>query len=103
MIGFIREVENYSVIVSSAATIELLIALEFSLFLIYHKLLFLTDLILSLEYSDKYLFVCLFQLNMQEGMEGNPMAGTMKKFSRGLAVMTVPFTASFPKVHNYNF
>jgi len=35
---------------------------------------------------------------MQEGMEGNPMAGTMKIFFRGLAVMTVPFTASFPKV-----
>lgn len=37
-------------------------------------------------------------MNMQEGMEGNPMAGTMKKFSRILAFLTVPFTMSFPKV-----
>ncbi|KAH7550139.1 hypothetical protein JRO89_XS13G0141300 [Xanthoceras sorbifolium] len=35
--------------------------------------------------------------NMQEGMEGNPMAGTMKNFSRGLAVLSVPFTMNFPK------
>lgn len=31
-------------------------------------------------------------------MEGNPAAGTMKNVSRGLAVLTVPFTMSFPKV-----
>jgi len=31
-------------------------------------------------------------------MEGNPVAGTMKNVSRGLAVLTVPFTMSFPKV-----
>ncbi|ONK79839.1 uncharacterized protein A4U43_C01F10650 [Asparagus officinalis] len=42
-------------------------------------------------------FLATVELNMQEGMEGNPMAGTMKKFSRGLAVVTIPFTASFPK------
>lgn len=35
---------------------------------------------------------------MQEGMEGNPIAGTMKNVSRGIAVLTVPFTMSFPKV-----
>ena len=35
---------------------------------------------------------------MQEGMEGNPVAGTMKNVSRGLAVLTVPFTMGFPKV-----
>jgi len=35
---------------------------------------------------------------MQEGMEGNPAAGTMKKVSRVLAVLTVPFTMGFPKV-----
>jgi YidC/Oxa1 family membrane protein insertase len=35
---------------------------------------------------------------MQEGMEGNPVASTMKNVSRGLAVLTVPFTMSFPKV-----
>ena len=38
------------------------------------------------------------QCNMQEGLEGNPVAGTMKNVSRGLAVLTVPFTMSFPKV-----
>lgn len=42
-------------------------------------------------------FLATVELNMQEGMEGNPMAGTVKKFSRGMAVLTVPFTASFPK------
>lgn len=42
-------------------------------------------------------FLATVELNMQEGMEGNPMLKTMKNFSRGLAVMTVPFTASFPK------
>jgi len=36
---------------------------------------------------------------MQEGMEGNPVAGTMKNVSRGLAVLTVPFTMGFPKVN----
>lgn len=35
---------------------------------------------------------------MQEGLEGNPIASTMKNVSRGLAVVTVPFTMSFPKV-----
>lgn len=38
------------------------------------------------------------QCNMQEGLEGNPIAGTMKNVSRGMAVLTVPFTMSFPKV-----
>jgi YidC/Oxa1 family membrane protein insertase len=36
---------------------------------------------------------------MQEGMEGNPTAKTMKNFSRVLALLTVPFTATFPKVY----
>ncbi|KOM31081.1 hypothetical protein LR48_Vigan01g063600 [Vigna angularis] len=39
-----------------------------------------------------------FLITVEEGMEGNPVAGTMKKFSRGLAVLTVPFTMGFPKV-----
>ena len=43
----------------------------------------------------------LFQLNMQDGMEGNPMAKSMKKFSRFFGVMFVPFTIGFPKVCNY--
>jgi YidC/Oxa1 family membrane protein insertase len=37
---------------------------------------------------------------MQEGMEGNPVAGTMKNFSRVLALLSVPFTMSFPKVNS---
>ncbi|KAL9670668.1 hypothetical protein QQ045_008225 [Rhodiola kirilowii] len=42
-------------------------------------------------------FLITVECNMQEGMEGNPMANTMKKFSRVIAVVTVPFTMSFPK------
>lgn len=42
-------------------------------------------------------FLVNVEFNMQEGMEGNPIAGTMKKFSRGLAVLTVPFTMNFPQ------
>ncbi|MBA0685389.1 hypothetical protein Goari_013052 [Gossypium aridum] len=34
---------------------------------------------------------------MQEGMEGNPAAATMKNVSRVLALLTVPFTMNFPK------
>jgi len=41
------------------------------------------------------------ELNMQDGMEGNPMAKSMKKFSRFFGVMFVPFTIGFPKVCNY--
>ncbi|GAA0184902.1 transporter [Lithospermum erythrorhizon] len=37
------------------------------------------------------------ECNMQEGMEGNPAAKTIKNVSRGFAVLTVPLTASFPK------
>ncbi|KAF5186073.1 mitochondrial inner membrane protein OXA1-like [Thalictrum thalictroides] len=42
-------------------------------------------------------FLINVELNMQEGMEGNPMAGHMKTFSRVIGVLTVPFTMSFPK------
>ncbi|KAJ4976821.1 hypothetical protein NE237_001927 [Protea cynaroides] len=42
-------------------------------------------------------FLITVECNMQEGMEGNPVAGTMKNFSRIFAVLTVPFTMSFPK------
>lgn len=42
-------------------------------------------------------FLATVELNMQDGMEGNPMLQTMKKFSRVMAVLTVPFTMSFPK------
>ncbi|XVF53065.1 hypothetical protein PTKIN_Ptkin05aG0069600 [Pterospermum kingtungense] len=42
-------------------------------------------------------FLITVECNMQEGMEGNPAAGTMKKVSRVLALLTVPFTMHFPK------
>ncbi|XP_004505010.1 mitochondrial inner membrane protein OXA1 [Cicer arietinum] len=42
-------------------------------------------------------FLIVVECNMQEGMEGNPVAGTMKNFSRVLALLSVPFTMSFPK------
>ncbi|XP_061349435.1 mitochondrial inner membrane protein OXA1 [Gastrolobium bilobum] len=42
-------------------------------------------------------FLITVECNMQEGMEGNPVAATMKNVSRGLAVLTVPFTMGFPK------
>ncbi|CAA6656331.1 unnamed protein product [Spirodela intermedia] len=42
-------------------------------------------------------FLATVEFNMQEGMEGNPMASTMKNFSRILAFLTIPFTSTFPK------
>lgn len=42
-------------------------------------------------------FLINVECNVQEGMEGNPVVGPMKKFSRVIAVLTVPFTMSFPK------
>jgi len=42
-------------------------------------------------------FLATVELNMQDGMEGNPMAKTMKKVSRFFGVMFVPFTIGFPK------
>ncbi|KAL8521269.1 hypothetical protein ACS0TY_011705 [Phlomoides rotata] len=38
------------------------------------------------------------ECNAQEGMEGNPNAGTIKTVSRVFAALTIPLTASFPKV-----
>lgn len=35
---------------------------------------------------------------MQEGLEGNPAAKTMKTVSRVFAALTVPLTMTFPKV-----
>lgn len=61
---------------------------------------------LDLTTADAYYFLpCLtafsfwitVELNMQEGLEGNPAAKTMKNVSRGFAALTVPLTASFPK------
>lgn len=37
------------------------------------------------------------ECNMQEGLEGNPAAKTMKTVSRVFAALTVPFTMTFPK------
>ncbi|KAJ7973971.1 Mitochondrial inner membrane protein OXA1 [Quillaja saponaria] len=42
-------------------------------------------------------FLLTVECNMQQGMEGNPVGATMKNVSRGLAVLTVPFTMGFPK------
>uniref|UniRef100_A0A6N2M786 Membrane insertase YidC/Oxa/ALB C-terminal domain-containing protein n=1 Tax=Salix viminalis TaxID=40686 RepID=A0A6N2M786_SALVM len=38
--------------------------------------------------------------NMQEGLEGNPIAGTMKKVSRVFALASVPLTMGFPNEIN---
>ncbi|CAA2996829.1 mitochondrial inner membrane protein OXA1-like isoform X2 [Olea europaea var. sylvestris] len=37
------------------------------------------------------------ECNAQEGLEGNPSAGTIKNVSRGFAALSIPFTAGFPK------
>uniref|UniRef100_A0A6N2N3H0 Membrane insertase YidC/Oxa/ALB C-terminal domain-containing protein n=1 Tax=Salix viminalis TaxID=40686 RepID=A0A6N2N3H0_SALVM len=42
-------------------------------------------------------FLITVECNTQEGMEGNPAAGTMKNVSRALAAVSVPLTMSFPK------
>ncbi|KAG6769383.1 hypothetical protein POTOM_025014 [Populus tomentosa] len=42
-------------------------------------------------------FLLTVECNTQEGMEGNPAAGTMKNVSRALAVASVPLTMNFPK------
>ncbi|XP_030549617.2 mitochondrial inner membrane protein OXA1-like isoform X3 [Rhodamnia argentea] len=42
-------------------------------------------------------FLITVESNTLEGMQENPMAGTIKNVFRAFAVLTVPFTASFPK------
>ncbi|KAK9758068.1 hypothetical protein RND81_01G204300 [Saponaria officinalis] len=42
-------------------------------------------------------FLITVECNVQEGLEGNPMAGTMKNFSRIIAILAVPLTMGFPK------
>ncbi|KAG0462226.1 hypothetical protein HPP92_020702 [Vanilla planifolia] len=42
-------------------------------------------------------FLATVELNMQEGLEGNPTAKVMKNIFRVLGILTVPFTANFPK------
>lgn len=39
---------------------------------------------------------------MQEGLEGNPVAKTMKTYSRILAVIAIPVMMSFPKVSEFS-
>ena len=40
---------------------------------------------------------------MQEGIEGNPAAATMKNVSRVIAALTVPFTMSSQRYHHFLF
>lgn len=42
-------------------------------------------------------FLITVECNAQEGMEGNPAAGTVKLISRGFAVLSVPLTMNFPQ------
>lgn len=42
-------------------------------------------------------FLITVECNMQEGLEGNPAAVTMKNISRGFAVLSIPLTMTFPK------
>ncbi|KAL1203843.1 Mitochondrial inner membrane protein OXA1 [Cardamine amara subsp. amara] len=42
-------------------------------------------------------FLITVECNAQEGMEGNPMASTVKNVCRGFALLTVPMTSSFPQ------
>ncbi|KAF5460552.1 hypothetical protein F2P56_020416 [Juglans regia] len=42
-------------------------------------------------------FLVTVECNMQDGLQGNPIGSTMKNVSRGLAVLAVPLTMSFPK------
>uniref|UniRef100_I1P6V8 Membrane insertase YidC/Oxa/ALB C-terminal domain-containing protein n=1 Tax=Oryza glaberrima TaxID=4538 RepID=I1P6V8_ORYGL len=55
------------------------------------------DELLILPMLTSLTFLVTVELNMQDGMEGNPMLKTMKNFSRVMAVLTIPFTMSFPK------
>ncbi|KAL4570687.1 hypothetical protein LXL04_026347 [Taraxacum kok-saghyz] len=50
-----------------------------------------------LPFLTAFSFWITVEFNMQEGLEGNPAANTMKNVSRGFAALTVPLTASFPK------
>ncbi|CAH2057734.1 unnamed protein product [Thlaspi arvense] len=42
-------------------------------------------------------FMIMVESNMQEGLEGNPVAGTMKKFSRIIAVLSIPVLIGIEK------
>ncbi|CAH1415442.1 unnamed protein product [Lactuca virosa] len=55
------------------------------------------DTFYILPFLTAFSFWITVEFNMQEGLEGNPAAATMKNVSRGFAALTVPLTASFPK------
>ncbi|ESQ39291.1 hypothetical protein EUTSA_v10001727mg [Eutrema salsugineum] len=42
-------------------------------------------------------FLIMVESNMQEGVEGNPVAGTMKKFSRIIAFLSIPVLIGIEK------
>ncbi|OEL32399.1 Mitochondrial inner membrane protein OXA1 [Dichanthelium oligosanthes] len=42
-------------------------------------------------------FLATVELNLQEGMQGNPMGSKMKYVSRGMAFLSVPLTMNFSK------
>ncbi|KAG7575130.1 Membrane insertase YidC/ALB3/OXA1/COX18 [Arabidopsis suecica] len=42
-------------------------------------------------------FLIMVESNMQEGLEGNPVAGTMKKFSRIIAFLSIPILIGIEK------
>ncbi|KAL5727036.1 hypothetical protein ACHQM5_000272 [Ranunculus cassubicifolius] len=42
-------------------------------------------------------FLITVECNVQEGLEGNPVAGKIKKFSRIVGVLAIPATYTFPK------
>ncbi|XP_013723903.1 mitochondrial inner membrane protein OXA1-like [Brassica napus] len=42
-------------------------------------------------------FIIMVESNLQEGMEGNPVAGTMKKFSRIIAFLSIPILMGIEK------
>ncbi|KAK3148580.1 hypothetical protein QOZ80_3BG0296800 [Eleusine coracana subsp. coracana] len=53
--------------------------------------LFILPVLMSLS------FLATVELNMQDGMEGNPMLKQMKSTSRVFGVLLIPFAMSFPK------
>ncbi|XP_061997481.1 mitochondrial inner membrane protein OXA1-like [Rosa rugosa] len=55
------------------------------------------DSMLILPILTAMTFWITVECNMQEGLEGNPVAQTMKTYSRILAVIAVPVMMSFPK------
>ncbi|KAM1019509.1 hypothetical protein ACFX13_041593 [Malus domestica] len=55
------------------------------------------DSLLILPVLTSLTFLITVECNMQEGLEGNPIAQTMKNYSRILAAISIPVMMSFPK------